>query len=328
MTMGKFHKTVLVTGGTSGLGYEAAIRIAKQRPDWLIVLGSRNANGAAERMNRKLHQDNVKFMALDLGSIEKVRAFAKLWTEAQHPPIQALLLNAILHSMDKLDYTVDGFERTFAISHIGHALLLALLGPWMDKEARIVITGSGVHDPAQKWFTPEARYESAEVLARPPKDTHFTGPPGPSQYTATKLANVLWMYALDRRLRSTGEKHGRHWTVTQIDPGMLPGTGFVRSAGPVVRWIFNNILGNMTPILRVFLHPRVFTTDKCGGELAALAVDVKFAGKSGVYYEDLVEAKTSVDSYDEAKQEDLWKWTVETLARDDKEKRLFECNFS
>ncbi|KAL2206315.1 dehydrogenase/reductase [Sarocladium strictum] len=326
--MSHFNKTALITGGTSGLGYEAALRIAKQHPDWLIVIASRNDNGAAQKMNKKLRQDNVKFMALDLGSIEKVRAFAKSWAEAKCPPIQALLLNAILHSGDKLDYSVDGFERTFAINHVGHALLLALLGPYMDNKARIVITGSGVHDPAQKWFTPEARYETAEKLARPPADTQFSGLPGPSQYTATKFANVLWMYALDRRLRTAGEQHGRHWTVTQSDPGMLPDTGFVRSAGPFVRWIFNHILANMTPVMRALLHPRVFTVDKCGAELAALAVSPEFEGKSGLYYEDLVDIKTSEDSYDEAKQEDLWKWTVDTLARDDEERKLFECDFA
>lgn len=323
--MEQFKGTVLITGGTSGIGFEAASLIAKKRPDLLIVIASRSNNGSAEKINQKLRQNNVLFAALDLSSTKKVRAFARSWSDGQYPPIKALLLNAILQSMSKLEYSDDGFERTFAISHVGHALLLALLASHMDNTARIVITGSGVHDPLQGWKMPQARYETAELLAHPPTATQSSS--GFAQYTSTKLANVLWMYALDRRLRAANERYGRHWTVTQIDPGMMPGTSLSRTAGPIAQWIFNHILGNMLPLLRLLIHPRIFTPEKCGRVLADLAVDDKYREHSGAYFEDWDEVKTSVDSYDEVKQEDLWKWTVETLARDDKERKLFECDF-
>lgn len=326
--MPKYQRTALITGGTSGVGHVFATRLAKRRPDWLVVIASRNDNGSANKINTKLGQANVKFMSLDLSSLDNVRSFAKSWASENHPPIQVFGHNSILQSMGKLEYSADGYERTFAISHMGHALLLALISPYLDAKARIVITGSGTHDPLQKSGMPPAEYKSAEKLAHPPESTkkESDGPPGFKQYASVKLANVLWMYALERRIR----QQGLSWTVLQCDPGFMPGTSLARHAGRIGQAIFNHIIGNMIviAILRIVYMPNVHTPDESGTALSKLALDDGFGVGGATYLEGIRKIDPSMDSKDEKKQEDLWRWTVDTLAKDEKERKLFECDLA
>lgn len=183
-------RSVLITGGTAGMGYHCAINIARQHPDYQIVLASRtNRHDAAAAINRLLGQANVSYLRLDLSSLAAVRSFVAEWEAKKYPPIQALLLNAGLQFPDGVGYTVDGFERTFAINHVGHALLFSLLKPHFADTARIVVTSSGTHDPAQKTGLPDAKYTTAEELSHPTPDSARN--PGRQRYLTSKLVNVL-----------------------------------------------------------------------------------------------------------------------------------------
>lgn len=184
------HKrAVLITGGTINLGYHAALHIAREHPDYLIVLSSRSdRQHAAEAINKTLNQNNVVFMALDLADTNNIRAYAKEWASKNWPPIQALLLNAGLQFPAELHKTAEGLEATFAINHVGHALLFHLLCPFLAPSARVVVTSSGTHDPAQKTGLPDAVYNTAEELAHPQAST--INDPGRKRYSSSKLANI------------------------------------------------------------------------------------------------------------------------------------------
>lgn len=193
--------TILITGGTSGLGYQAALYIAKQQSNTQIILASRsNPDDAASTIFAATGHASVTFMALDLSSLSAVRSFVEAFTNAKYPPISALLLNAALQFPGKLNYTKDGYEATFGINHIGHALLFHLLYPQLAPSARIVFTASGTHDPAQKSGTPFPVYTNPEELARPSEAGGGLKTDGMVRYTTTKLCNVYWTYALQRRL--------------------------------------------------------------------------------------------------------------------------------
>lgn len=192
-----YKRTVLITGGTINMGYHAAQSIARQCPDYLVVLSSRSdANNAATTINKTLSQSNVLYLPLDLASRASIRAYAKSWASASYPPIQALLLNAALQFPDALTLTDEGLEKTFAITHAGHALLFHLLCPHLGPNARVVITASGVHDPALKTGMPKPIYTTAKDLAHPPPA--IAKGDGRQHYVNAKLANVLWTYALQR----------------------------------------------------------------------------------------------------------------------------------
>lgn len=314
-----FERTILITGGTAGLGYHAALAIAAARPTHLVIVSSRtDPNHAADTISKTLNQSNVRFLPLDLSGQDNVRAFAAQWKTNRFPPIEILLLNAGMQFPGAVQYTTDGLESSFGINHVGSALLFFLLRPFLSDAARIVLTASGAHDPVQKTGLPDATYTSAEALAHPsPKSA---AEPGRKRYTQSKLANVLWGYALQRRV----EKLGKQWSVVSFDPGMMPGTGLVREASPVVQFLWENVVTRMIPLIRCLFLANTHTPAASGGNLAWVAIDAEARGMSGVYFEERRVIKSSVDSYDEEKQEDLWTWTVENLARDDEERKMFD----
>ncbi|QKX62015.1 uncharacterized protein TRUGW13939_09171 [Talaromyces rugulosus] len=318
--MSQFTKSFLVTGGTGGLGLHASREIAQRYPNAAVVIASRkDKDGAAALINEQLGQSNVRFMPLNLGDFKDIRTFVETWADQNLPPISALLLNAAVQFAEGGPvYTTDGIEATFGIGHVGHALLFHLLQPYLADECRIVITASGVHDPEQTKGMPLPHYTTAEEVAHPTGD--LPKQPGRQRYSTTKLCNVLWTYALGRRLEQIPHKK---WTVVAMDPGLMPGTGLARDAGPVLRFLWLKVLPHIIPVLRVLISPNVHLPKDSGTNLAWVAVDESQRTTSAVYYEGKRQIKSSVDSYNEAWQEDLWSWTVNAVAAADDERRHF-----
>jgi NAD(P)-dependent dehydrogenase (short-subunit alcohol dehydrogenase family) len=315
-----FIQTVLITGGTSGLGFHCARIIAQQHPEYLIVIASRtDPNSAAASINKLLRQENVLYLPLDLGSLTNVRSFSQNWETKKFPPICALVLNAGLQFPDGVQQTEDGTEKTFAINHVGHALLFHLLFPHFANSARVISTSSGTHDPAQKSGLPDAKYTTAEELAHPTPESAQNS--GRQRYATSKLANIMWTYALHRRFMLI---KGRSLTVTAFDPGLMPGTGLAREAGPFLSFVWIHILPRLIPLLKLVLTPNVRTPQESGSNLARLAVGGDVDGISGVYFEGPKEINSSVNSYSVKDQEDLWEWTVKHIALNTEEIKKFE----
>ena len=299
-------RSVLITGGTTGLG--------------IVVASRTDSKSAAASINATTAHQNVEYLPLDLSNLSKVRSFVKTWQSKDYPPIQSLVLNAGLQFPNDLVFTDEGLEKTFAINHVGHALLFHLLQPRLAENARVVVTSSGTHDPAQKSGLPDAEYITAEQLARPdPKTAHKDGR---QRYATSKLVNVLWVYALTRRLARVSQKH---WTVNAFDPGLMPGTGLAREYSAPLRFLWNHVMPYILPLLRLMAgSPNIHTTKESGEALARLAVSPDVEGISGKYYEGTKQIESGGSSYDEAKQEDLWRWTVEHTAKNAEEARTFD----
>lgn len=237
-------RSAIVTGGTINLGYYAAFEIARQHPDWLVVICSRSdRENAAEKINTTLKQSNSVFIELDLNDTKRVRSFANEWISKSHPPIQALLLNAALQFPDKMILNSENIESTFAISHVGHALLFHLLCPHLAPDARVVVTASGVHDPLQKSGFPDATYTSAQDLAHPPPA--MANRSGTGNYTNTKLANIMWVYALSKRLNERVPDRGIK--VNAFDPGLMPGSGLAREYKGLMRFAWFKVFPRVSP---------------------------------------------------------------------------------
>ncbi|CAJ2509294.1 Uu.00g143200.m01.CDS01 [Anthostomella pinea] len=315
-----YTRSAIVTGGTLNMGYHAALGIARQHPDWLVVVCSRSdREHAAESINKTLKQSNTIFAPLDLADSSKVRAFAKEWSSKHHPPIQALLLNAALQFPGSLTLTSEGIESTFAITHVGHALLFHLLYPHLAANARVVVTSSGTHDPSQKSGLPDAIYTSAEDLAHPPPA--IANGPGRRHYANAKLANVLWTYALHKRLNQQIPERGI--TINAFDPGLMPGSGLAREGTAVERFLWNSILPRALPVLRFLVSPNIHRPEESAASLVRLAISNETAGVSGKYFEGRREIPSSKDSYHVEKQDDLWRWSVEYSAQDEAQAKAF-----
>src|SRR2546426_12342645 len=205
------RRTVLVTGGNSGIGFECARRLAAEGCHVLIASRNRDASAdAVRRIARESGNDAVSAMSLDLGSIESVRRFARE-IEAADVPLRALVCNAGLQVSRGPQRSADGFELTFAVNHLGHFLLTNLLLGRLAANAsgRIVIVASGVHDPQFRTGMPKARITDIRTLAEIDGDSD-----GRLRYVNSKLCNLWFAYELVRRLEGAGL---RNLTVNAFD---------------------------------------------------------------------------------------------------------------
>lgn len=297
------------------MGYHCTLALAQKCPQSLIVVASRtNPENSAATINKKLNQSNVKYMKLDLSSKAQVRQFDAEWKAANHPPIHALVLNAALQLPNEVQLSEDGIEKTFAVNHVGHALLFHLLASNLTSDARVVITASGVHDPAAGWGM-KPQFTTAEAVSK----GRLPGESGLDRYATTKLANVMWCYALARHVSAARKS----WTVTSFDPGFMPSTGLVREANAVVRFTANKVLPKMIGLMRLW-KSNIHLPQESGETLAWLAVSDEVKGKTGQYYEERKEKDGSVLAREKEKQGDLWKWTVEFIGKDEAERQRFE----
>lgn len=341
--MSTFTSTILITGGTTGLGYWAAYELARQSPTSKVIISSRvDRQNAVKSLNDLLSKtrstntttQQVEFMSLDLSSTANVRTFVKTLDSKNYPPISSLLLNAGIqfHDGTKLRYSPDGIEMTFATNHLGHALLFFLLKPHLTDDARIVITASGTHDPIQmaksRLVTPIAAYESAELLAHPTDNEGYsTNDKGIQRYASSKLANVMFVSALERRLSKLRATSNKSWTVVAMDPGLMPGTSLARDAGAVLNFVFVTLGPWIMWFWKWMIRSDNVHLPRESGEALAwhgLAGRQQGIDESGKYFEGRRVAETWVGARDEGKQEDLWGWSVQNLGRDEAERREFE----
>jgi len=306
-------KTVIITGATSGLGFEAARVLARQK-DWHLILAGRDPQrnaDAVRKIGRGRARKRVEAMDLDLGSLQSVRDFAAAFkARTDLPPLHALLNNAGLQFTSGDNRTEDGIEATFQINHLGHFLLSNLLIDHMATPGRIVFTSSGTHIPGEAPGIPVPRYLTAEQIAFPDKDPEHVqeakGPAGRRRYSTSKLCNVLNTYELDRRLEATGRGASSGGiAVNAIDPGLMPGTGLIRDYPGIAKLLWKTLL----PVL-ILLPGNQNSPRTSGKRLARLAYDPAYDGVSAKYFSQGKPKRSSDISYDTEKWRDLWETSV------------------
>lgn len=304
-------RTFILTGGNSGLGYATAMRLARQDQHNRLVLACRDAErarAAAQSVIGKSGNPNVTAMDLDLASVDSVRSFAADFTASEHPPLYALLCNAGVINLDATHYTVDGFEATFGINHLGHFLLTALLVGDVAEGGRIVFVSSGTHDPASKTLVAPPVYETAKLLASPRPSTDSTdgrgeriGIVGQRRYSTSKLCNVYCAYELAERL----QRAGKRIDVNAFDPGEMPGTGFSRSFPAPLRFFAKYVNYASVPF-----RSGVHTPDQSARALTAILTSPDFDGITGTYFDGTRQTRSSELSYHTENRKELWSTSV------------------
>ncbi|MGK2866441.1 MAG: SDR family NAD(P)-dependent oxidoreductase [Mycobacterium sp.] len=286
-------RSIIITGANAGLGLECARAILARDKSWHIVLAVRDVTRGEAAVAELGSHDRCTVLACDLASLRSVRDFTAAFAAAGLPPLHAVVANAGLQVVSGIQQTDDGVETTFGVNHLGHFALIEGLREQLVEPARIIMVASGTHDPKKFTLMPHPRYTSAEALAHPQPGEAVDGR---RRYTTSKLCNVLYTYELDRRLG-----HGeRGITVTAFDPGLMPASGLSRDYAPVQKVVWRM----MSPLLR--LLPNVNSVATSGARLAALAIDPRFDGVTGEYFEGATAIRSSTDSYDTDKARDLW----------------------
>ncbi|MBJ7330775.1 MAG: SDR family oxidoreductase [Solirubrobacteraceae bacterium] len=182
-------RTAVVTGANSGLGLVSASELAGHGAH--VVLACRNVEKgehAAANIRERHPQASVEVRALDLSSLESIRAFADALVP-EHPKLELLLNNAGI-MMPPRQLTADGFELQIGTNHLGHFALTGLLLQALQAgdAARVVTVSSIEHRPGRIDFDDLQREKYSPRSA----------------YQQSKLANVLFGLELDRRLRAAG----------------------------------------------------------------------------------------------------------------------------
>jgi light-dependent protochlorophyllide reductase len=290
-------KTVIITGANSGLGFECAKSIATANKGWHIIIACRNAQKgeeAKQKITAETGYTALSVMVLDLASLKSVRNFAQLIEKTNFPPLRGLINNAGMQVMGGLEFTEDGFEKTFGTNHLGHFLLTNLLLDKLKTPARIVVVSSGTHDPD----TIEGRYNKpvflgAKQLAKPKNEKEMQGV---QRYSTSKLANLLFAYELHKKLQD------KNITVNAFDPAAVPATNLLQSIkSPLVRWAVRASSG----IFRL-MGVKYSTPEASGSAMARLLLDEKFNNVSGKYFQILDEKPSSKQSYDAQLAKMLW----------------------
>lgn len=264
----KSTKTIVMTGGTCGLGVVAARQIAAV-PDARLLIGVRG-NKPSPSMS----------FPLDLASLDRVRKFTQAVSDALgEAPIDVLVLNAGTQFANIDQRTVDGFETTFAVNHLAHYLLLRLLEPKLSEGAIVVLTTSDTHDPQ---VNPMAAPKGLELglLAHPQPTRTPTGfMDGFRAYSASKLCNILTA----RVFAASDEAKARGLVVIAYNPGFTPGTSLQRAAP-----LWAKLGMGVARVIRLFT--KINTIDLAGETLADLALG-RIAPPSGRIYASLVSRK-------------------------------------
>jgi NAD(P)-dependent dehydrogenase (short-subunit alcohol dehydrogenase family) len=301
-------RTIVITGGTSGIGHACAAAILNsQDGPWHVVLASRDAargSAAVDKLASAAAEANtVEAMPLDLASLASVRAFAAELTgrvrSGELPPLFALVCNAGVQMGTNFTKTVDGFETTFAVNHLGHFLLVNELLPILQAPARVVVVSSDTHDPALK-LGPTPVWSDARTLAS--GELGVSGNAfviGQRRYVTSKLANLYFTYALARRLPAGV-------TADAFNPGAVMGTGLGRSLPAPMRFAAAHVFPHMTWLLRRVMTPNINTAEVSGGALAWLATAPELADTTGKYFDGRKAIRSSDESYDMARAEQLW----------------------
>ncbi len=272
-------KVALVTGASSGIGFETARSLASLGATVVVV------SRAGERGERTVPllraatgNDAVHFLPADLSAMAEVRGLAATFRH-RFGRLDVLVNNAGVF-VGRREETPDGFERTFALNHLAYFLLTHLLAPQLLASApsRVVNVSSGAERSGRIAFDDlmSERYGSWRAYAR------------------SKLANVMFTFELARRLEGSGV------TANALHPGFVA-TDFGSGSGAT---------GTIIRLLQ-----RLFAkSPEQGAETSIfLASALEVEGVSGEYFIDKRVVRPSDNALNVEDQRRLWEVSGELV---------------
>jgi len=275
--------TVVVTGASSGIGYETAKALAGMGAHVIMICrNAQRGEAARETIVRETGNEHIDLHLADLSRQRDIRQAAGA-IKKQYSKIDVLVNNAGA-LFGRRELSEDGIEMTFAVNHMGYFLLtrelLAMLKA--SAPARIVNVASQAHRGVNLDFD--------DLMG----EKHYDGW---LAYQRSKLANIMFTYELHRRLRGSGV------TVNCLHPGVVA-TNFGRRGPASISLFFK--------VARPFLiRPRK------GAETSIYLASVpEVEGVSGRYFIKKRPHESSPESYNESAWERLWQ-VSEDLIRDE-----------
>ena len=212
-------RIVIVTGSSSGIGYETARVLANKQASVIIAVRNlEKGNKALAKIIQQNKDADVRVMELDLANLASVNNFAENF-QKNYSRLDLLINNAGV-MIPPYSKTTDGFELQFGTNHLGHFALTGQLLKLLisTQDSRIVNVSSGAHNFGKIDFD-DLNWEKRNY----------------AQWTAygdSKLANLYFTYELDRKLK----EQGINTVVTASHPGWTA-TELQRTAGDVMKYL-------------------------------------------------------------------------------------------
>lgn len=294
-------KTAVITGGTAGIGLESAIELARHGAD-VFVLGSNETRGrqAVETIHERTGK-RVTYVNLNLGSIKaSKRTGAEIKKKVKS--IDILLLNAGIGV--SYDVTVDGYESVFACNHLGHfAFVQEVKQLLTGSDVRVVVLSSASHYAAKGIDFDYLKKQPS----RKSKKFGDVAAETNSRYEVSKLANVLFARALQRRVGNNVYVNTLHPGVirTNIQDSMEAGFSSFGFLATTLWFIFNWVFVN----LGINVVDGALTSLYC-----CTSPEIVAKGYRGQYFGPIaVPDKSSKVAEDERLGEELWKWSEQAI---------------
>ena len=276
-------KTVLVTGGTSGIGRATALGLATMGAHVAITGRDAGRTEGAAREIRAASGAEVDVFVADLSSQSEVRRMA---ADVLHRlPRLDVLVNNVGGYCNTRHLTTDGIEHTFALNHLAPFLLTNLLLDRLRQRqvARVVTVSS-----------------NAQALGRIDFDDcqgeRFYS--GARAYNQSKLANVLFTYELARRMRGTGV------TANALHPGVVSTSFGASDPAPVQRLV--------VPLLR----PLMKSPAQGAATSIHLGSDPGLVEVTGRFFVNSAARRSSRRSYDQDIAARLWRLSADLVGLD------------
>jgi len=279
-------KTVVVTGGNSGIGRETALALATAGAR--VVITARDASrgdAAVSAIRSASGNEQIEVAVFDLADMASVRSGASQLL-ALCDRIDVLVNNAGLVLSERHE-TPDGFESTFAINHLGPFLLTTLLLERVKQSvpARIVNVASTAHKGARRGLDFDDLQSSRRYS-------------GMQVYSKSKLANIHFTTALARRLASTGV------TVNCLHPGTVA-TGYGRDG---------DAKGMLALGIKI-ASPFFLTAEKGARTSIYLASSPEVSQVTGKYFVKCKQRRPSKAARDDAAADRLWEVSEDLVSK-------------
>eukprot|EP00892_Ulva_mutabilis_P012181 jgi/Ulvmu1/9335/UM050_0085.1 len=299
-------KTAIITGTSSGLGLHAAKHLANSG-DWHIIMANRDYSKTLIKARQVgIPRDAFTYIQCDLASLESVHKFVDEF-RATGRQLDALVCNAAVYlPVDpEPSFSVEGFELSVAVNHLGHFLLANLLLPDLEKSdwKRMVIIGSitGNRNTLAGNIPPQADLGNLEGFKAGFQYPNVMINGGtweaPKAYKDAKVCNMLTTLELHRRFH---DKSGI--TFSTLYPGCIAETGLFRNHVKAFQVLFPKFQKNITQ--------GYVSEDEAGRRLASVVGDKTYA-KSGVYWSWDKDSEPFVNTLSEeaqdlSKAEQVW----------------------
>jgi len=268
-------KTALVTGCTSGLGYET-MRVLAQRGAHVIGTGRTIEKSAAACASI---EGQTTPLWLELSDFQSAVSCASA-VQMMGQTLDMVICNAGINTFGDLEL-VDGIEKHFAVNFLGHFVLINHLMPILlaNDASRIVHVGSR----SGYKQAPSAGIDFDNLRGEKEFDSQ-------EAYGRSKLANALFSLELARLLEGTGV------TSNVVHPGLVK-TNIARTAPAPLRGAFNLLGGFFAKTPAEGAATQVY-----------VATNAALEGVSGAYFEDCNPVQVSGDNhmFDEAMADQLW----------------------